>query len=76
MFHGILSIFKNLLRGWDLGRPPSLSPQRITLYLGGWSFCRIGSWGFLVGLLHGSPLVLEVGLFVDRIMEISCQIAS
>jgi hypothetical protein len=41
------------------------SPQRITLYVRGRSFCRIRSRGFLVKFLHGSPLVLEVGLFVE-----------
>ena len=29
MFQGILSISKNLLRGWDPGRPPSLLLGRI-----------------------------------------------
>ena len=32
--------------------------------LGGRSFCRIGLWRFPVRLFHGSPCVLEVGLFV------------
>ena len=36
----------------------------IVLGLGGWSFCQIGLWRFPVRLLHGSPCILEVGLFV------------
>ena len=40
------------------------NPQRITLYLGGRSFYQIRSWRFLVEFLHGSPWVLDVGLFI------------
>ena len=39
-------------------------PSWIALSLGGRSFCRIRLWRFPVRLLHRSPCVLEVGLFV------------